>query len=57
MVESRNNGVPLVTQAPKAKLTKCITQLAQEFSDSLVAENEDESSKKGLFSFLSSGHK
>ena len=59
MVESRNNGVPLVKQAPKAKITKCITQLAQEFSDSLDTENEDEASKnrKGLFSFLGSGHK
>ncbi len=59
MVESRNNGVPLVKQAPKAKITKSITQLAQEFSDSLGTENEDEASKnrKGLFSFLGSGQK
>jgi pilus assembly protein CpaE len=59
MVESRNNGVPLVNQAPKAKITKCIMQLAQEFSDPLNTENEDEASKnrKGLFRFLGSGHK
>jgi pilus assembly protein CpaE len=58
MVESRNNGVPLVKQAPKAKLTKCITQLAQEFSDSLITENEDQTSnRKGLFSFLGSVQK
>jgi pilus assembly protein CpaE len=57
MVESRNNGVPLVRQAPKAKITKCITQLAQEFSDAPVTENEDGNAKKGLFSFLGSGHK
>ena len=29
MVEVRNNGVPLITQAPRAKLTKSIEQLAQ----------------------------
>lgn len=57
MVESRNNGVPLLKHAPKAKITKCITKLAQEFSDSLVTENEGEASKKGLFSFLSGSHK
>ena len=59
MVESRNNGVPLVTQAPKAKITKCITQLAQEFSEPFDTEKEDGSSKnrKGLFSFLGSGQK
>ena len=28
MVESRNNGVPLITQGPKSKLTKSIQQLA-----------------------------
>ena len=29
MVESRNNGVPLIEQAPKSKVTKAIEQLAQ----------------------------
>ena len=29
MVESRNNGVPLITQTPKSKLTKSIQQFAQ----------------------------
>src|SRR4029077_8015903 len=29
MVEARNNGVPLISQSPKSKLTKSILQLAQ----------------------------
>ncbi len=58
MVESRNNGVPLVTQAPRAKLTKSIEQLAQSI-DRLAdpkseAEEKEKKPKKRLFSFLSS---
>lgn len=54
MVESRNNGVPLIKQAPKAKITKTIEQLAQTFSDSSVSvdKNDDGKNKKSLFSFL-----
>ncbi len=60
MVESRNNGVPLVIQAPKAKLTKSIQQLADSLGQSPTGEQPDEEAqekpkKKGLFSFLSSG--
>src|SRR5690606_10973399 len=29
MVESRNNGIPLIKQAPKSRLTRSIQQLAQ----------------------------
>ena len=55
MVESRNNGVPLITQAPKSKLTKSIQQLAQSI-DKNGAESADEPKKgKSLFRFLSSG--
>jgi pilus assembly protein CpaE len=56
MVESRNNGVPLITQAPKSKLTKSIQQLAQSIDKNGATENPDEPKKgKSLFRFLSSG--
>ena len=60
MVEARNNGVPLITQAPKAKLTKSIIQLAQNLdqpaeSDEVVEERKPV--RKSLFSFLGSGSK
>ncbi len=59
MVESRNNGVPLITEAPKAKLTRSIEQLAEAIDSSYVAKPGDDDgaqSKKGksLFSFLGS---
>ncbi|MEX2286250.1 MAG: AAA family ATPase [Planctomycetaceae bacterium] len=54
MVESRNNGVPLILQAPRAKLTRSIVQLAQSLDSSAVAEEKPEE-KKGLFRFLGSG--
>ncbi|MBX3449935.1 MAG: AAA family ATPase [Planctomycetaceae bacterium] len=54
MVEARNNGVPLLTQAPRAKLTKSIQQLAQLLSPGAVSDDkpDDKKSRKGLFSFL-----
>lgn len=56
MVESRNNGVPLLTYAPKAKLTREVEKLALAVdSNSNVAEagpEEDIKPKKRLFSFL-----
>ena len=57
MVESRNNGIPLISQAPRAKLTRSVEQLAQSLdrADSLDQEPEERKQKKGLFSFLSSG--
>ncbi len=59
MVESRNNGVPLVNQAPKSKLTKSIVQLAQSLDISNAeggeAEEKDKKGKKSIFSFLASG--
>lgn len=56
MVEARNNGVPLLTQAPRAKLTKSIQQLAQLLSPGAVSDDktDDKKSRKGLFSFLGS---
>ena len=57
MVESRNNGVPLVTQAPRAKLTKSIDQLVKAITlqetDEPVEVEPKAKPKKGLFSFLS----
>ncbi|MEX0715426.1 MAG: AAA family ATPase [Planctomycetaceae bacterium] len=57
MVESRNNGVPLLMQAPKAKLTRSIEDLARHLDAAALpaAEPADEKRKKGLFSFLGSG--
>ncbi len=60
MVESRNNGVPLITEAPKAKLTKSIEQLAHSI-DAADRQEEvelgDAKPRKGLFSFLGSSTK
>ena len=56
MVESRNNGVPLVVQAPRAKLTKSIEQLARSLNSAPKPEGEvpeEKKPRKGLFSFLS----
>jgi pilus assembly protein CpaE len=59
MVESRNNGVPLITQAPRSKLTKSIEALASQIDASAstaggeVAEGADKP-KRRLFSFLGS---
>ncbi|HBL45707.1 MAG TPA: pilus assembly protein CpaE, partial [Planctomycetaceae bacterium] len=54
MVESRNNGIPLVMQAPKAKLTRTIMGLAASVSGESASEQEDSVSrkKKSLFGFL-----
>ena len=59
MVESRNNGVPLLTQAPKAKLTKSVLQLAEAIDDASAAGTPEETKKekRRLFGFLSSGSK
>lgn len=55
MVESRNNGVPLVVEAPRAKVTRAIEQLAARLDASLTsrsADEEPEKPKRKLFSFL-----
>ncbi len=59
MVEARNNGVPLMMQAPKAKLTKAIEQIAVQLSQpgGAAAEPEEKKARKGLFGFLGSGAK
>jgi len=55
MVESRNNGVPLVDQAPKTKLTRSLTDLAASLQTPQTDETqgEEKKAKKGLFGFLS----
>lgn len=56
MVEARNNGVPLITQAPKARVTKSILQLVQSLDGPSDAEEKPDDRKTsrrgGLFSFL-----
>lgn len=59
VVESRNNGVPLITQAPRSKLTKSIEALAAQLDSTTAtpttepAEGADKP-KRRLFSFLGS---
>lgn len=57
MVESRNNGLPLLRHAQRAKLTKAIEQLAHSIGNraGTTGEGEEKKQRKGLFSFLSSG--
>lgn len=55
VIESRNNGVPLITEFPKAKITRAIMQLAAKIDESLSADPAPEGEvkkKSGLFSFL-----
>lgn len=63
MVESRNNGVPLILEAPRAKLTKTLQQLADSVSGVERVESDEEESaekpkkSKSIFSFLGNGSK
>jgi len=61
MAESRNNGIPLITEFPKAKITRAIQQLAAQLDSTsampAVEEDQPEKPKRGLFRFLSSGGK
>ncbi len=57
MVDSRNNGVPLISLAAKAKVTKSIEKMARSFDSSIGNDGDaadDKKSRKGLFGFLSS---
>jgi pilus assembly protein CpaE len=60
MVESRNNGVPLVTEAPRSKLTRAFETLAQKIDESFIASRAEGAAaakpkkNKSLFSFLGS---
>jgi pilus assembly protein CpaE len=46
MVEVRNNGVPLVQQAPKAAITQSINQLAVALSGKIDADSAESTTKK-----------
>ena len=61
MVESRNNGIPLLQHAPKSRIIKSLEQLAQQL-DPKTEEPEKKpgdpsKAKKSLFSFLSSANR
>ena len=64
-VESRNNGVPLIEQSPKSKVTKAIELLAQQIDSgeqitpgsaealaAAAAAGAAEKPKRRMFSFL-----
>jgi pilus assembly protein CpaE len=53
MVEVRNNGVPLLEQAPKAAITQAISQLADDLSGEEKSESDDEAGKAGKARWLS----
>lgn len=59
MVEARNNGIPLMEQAPRAKITRAMEAVAVAIGDAGVArvevDDKDKKVKRGLFSFLGSG--
>ncbi|WP_437202340.1 AAA family ATPase [Planctomicrobium sp. SH664] len=59
VIESRNNGVPLVTEFPKSKITKAIQQLAAQIDAGVVSDGGEEEPaekpKRRLFSFLGPG--
>ncbi|MDB5337236.1 MAG: response regulator receiver [Planctomycetaceae bacterium] len=59
MVEARNNGIPLMEQAPRAKITRAMEAVAAAVGDAAVArvdvDDKDKKVKRGLFSFLGSG--
>ena len=59
MVQSRNNGVPLITQSPKAKLTRAIEGLARKIDDSLEERSSDAAApkkkSKSLFGLFKAG--
>ena len=60
IIESRNNGIPLVTQAPRAKITKAIELLAKNLGQSIdtrVEPVDEKKQRKGLFRFLSGSAK
>jgi pilus assembly protein CpaE len=54
MVDSRNNGVPLIVKAPRAKVTRAIEKIAQTFDAATTASEpaEEKKPKKRLFGLL-----
>ena len=58
MISVRNNGVPLIEQAPKASITQSITSLAGDIAGAnLAAENAEARKGSSLFGFLSGKQK
>jgi len=55
MVEVRNNGVPLIEQAPRAAITQAVVTLADSLSGDDSEEGEDGGASKSWFSFFSKG--
>jgi pilus assembly protein CpaE len=47
MIEARNNGIPLIEQAPKAAVTQSMTALASALLNGKEAEPADGAAKKG----------
>lgn len=58
VVESRNNGVPLVTEFPKNRITRAIQQLAAQLDSATNTATDEEAAadkpKRSLFRFLGS---
>ena len=52
MIEARNNGVPLIENAPKAAVTQSLIALARALSGDETARAADTESKKGFASLL-----
>ena len=58
MVDVRNNGVPLVIQAPKASITRSIVEMGEKLNGDLQSDENNEATlekkpqKKGIFGFL-----
>lgn len=52
MISVRNNGVPLVEQAPKAKVTQAIVQLAAQLNGEETVPTEDVTAKSSLTKLL-----
>lgn len=54
MIESRNNGVPLLMQSPKAKITRAVDRLAADLAHVEVEAEEvtAKKSRRGLFGLL-----
>ena len=57
MVEVRNNGVPLITQAPKAALTQAYFDMAESISGEATVESSDQSPAAAEAKLTESGWK
>ena len=52
MIEARNNGIPLIEQAPKAAVTQAILALAEALSGDVPIEAGDAPAKKAAGRFF-----